>query len=167
MGDAVDVLQVPAVVVESAVVEGAEQDSVADVGGSVRLARALVPGLDVCGFASSGWDLAALPDAAAVAQGHRVALLFGEQPPGLAQVEAAKADGRWDAAYGSTWEVVTPPQFLAALAENEKAKATFDTLSRAERYSIGWRLATVKRPETRQRQIAVLLSTLEQGEKPR
>lgn len=89
------------------------------------------------------------------------------QPAGLAEVAAAKADGRWDAAYASPQHMVVPDDFLRALGETGRARATFDTLSRSEVYAIAWRLATAKMPETRQRRFDTLLAMLERGEKPR
>ena len=86
------------------------------------------------------------------------------QPPGLAEVAAAKQDGRWDAAYDSPKNMVIPEDFLQALAANERARAFFDTLNQTNRYSIAWRLQTGKKPETRQRRCAAILAMLEKGE---
>jgi uncharacterized protein YdeI (YjbR/CyaY-like superfamily) len=87
------------------------------------------------------------------------------QPKGLAEVEAAQRDGRWDAAYASSKEMVVPEDFLRALAERPEAQAYFNTLNRANTYAIAWRLATAKKPETRQRRFDALLAMLERGEK--
>src|SRR3954468_18926019 len=70
-------------------------------------------------------------------------------PAGLKEVEAAKADGRWAAAYDSPANSTVPPEFLEALARNTKAKQFFSTLNRANLYAITYRLQTAKRPETR------------------
>lgn len=86
------------------------------------------------------------------------------QPPGHAQVEAAKNDGRWTAAYDSSIHVTFPDDFLTALGKNKKAKAFFDSLSKANRYAIGYRLQTAKRPETRQRRMETILEMLRRGE---
>ena len=86
------------------------------------------------------------------------------QPPGHAQVEAAKNDGRWTAAYDSSIHVTFPDDFLTALGKNKKAKAFFDALSKANRYAIGYRLQTAKRPETRQRRMETILEMLRRGE---
>jgi uncharacterized protein YdeI (YjbR/CyaY-like superfamily) len=86
------------------------------------------------------------------------------QPPGRAQVEAAKNDGRWTAAYDSSNHATFPDHFLMALGKNKKAKAFFDSLSQANRYAIAYRLQTAKRPETRQRRIETILEMLRRGE---
>lgn len=86
------------------------------------------------------------------------------QPPGLAEVEAARQDGRWAAAYDSPKNMVVPEDFLEALRENAPARACFDTLSRSNVYAIAWRLQTAKKPETRKRRFDALLAMLESGE---
>ena len=78
------------------------------------------------------------------------------QPAGLAEVERAKADGRWDQAYGNAKDIAIPADFLRALAKNKKARAFFATLNKANTYAIAWRLATAKKPETRARRMAVM-----------
>ncbi len=87
------------------------------------------------------------------------------QPAGLAVVEAAKADGRWDAAYASTSNFVMPENFMSALAKKPKALAFFESLTKANRYSIYFRLHTAKRPETRAKRMKDFLAMLERGEK--
>lgn len=87
------------------------------------------------------------------------------QPAGLAEVEAAKQDGRWEAAYDSARNMVMPEDFLAALQQNSPAKATFDTLNQTNLYAIAWRLQTATSPAVRQRRLAAILATLEKGEK--
>jgi uncharacterized protein YdeI (YjbR/CyaY-like superfamily) len=87
------------------------------------------------------------------------------QPSGLAEVEAAKADGRWEAAYDSPKNMVVPEDFLQALAADEPARAFFDTLNQANRFAIAWRLQTAKKPETRRRRFEALLAMLARGEK--
>ncbi|WP_196260071.1 YdeI/OmpD-associated family protein [Pelagibacterium limicola] len=86
------------------------------------------------------------------------------RPPGLKQIEAAKADGRWDAAYASGSALEIPEDFLAALKANAAATATYETLNRANLYSIMFRVTQPKRPETRARKIAEIVSMLERGE---
>jgi uncharacterized protein YdeI (YjbR/CyaY-like superfamily) len=83
---------------------------------------------------------------------------------GLAQVEAAKADGRWDAAYASASKAEVPDDLRAALDANSKARAFFATLSGANRYAILYRIGAVKRPETRARKIAEFVAMLDRGE---
>ncbi|EYD77299.1 hypothetical protein Rumeso_01006 [Rubellimicrobium mesophilum DSM 19309] len=82
---------------------------------------------------------------------------------GLREVEAARADGRWDAAYAGPSGLVIPEDFLAALETRPAAKATFEGLNRQNLYAIYYRLHTAKRPETRAKRMAALLATLEAG----
>jgi uncharacterized protein YdeI (YjbR/CyaY-like superfamily) len=87
------------------------------------------------------------------------------RPAGLAAVAAAKKDGRWDKAYDSSSNMKIPMDFLKALAKDKQAKAFFDTLNRANRYSITWRLQTAKKPETRQKRMAAIVTMLGQKKK--
>jgi uncharacterized protein YdeI (YjbR/CyaY-like superfamily) len=82
------------------------------------------------------------------------------QPAGLAQVEAAIADGRWDAAYDSLTTINSPEDFTVALAKNKKAQAFFNTLTRTERYSYLFRIQTCKNNEARVKKIAQLVEML-------
>jgi uncharacterized protein YdeI (YjbR/CyaY-like superfamily) len=84
---------------------------------------------------------------------------------GLLAIEAAKKDGRWDAAYHSPGRATIPRDFLAALARNEKARAFFGTLNKTHLYSIAWRLQTAKKPETRARRMTAILEMLAKGKK--
>lgn len=84
---------------------------------------------------------------------------------GLAQVNAAKKDGRWAQAYDSAANMKIPADFLQELSKNKKAKAFFDTLNKANTYAIGWRLQTAKKPETRERRMQAILAKLKKGEK--
>ena len=86
-------------------------------------------------------------------------------PAGLLAVEAAKADGRWHAAYDSPRNTKPPEDFLKALGKDKKAKAFFGTLNRANVYAIVYRLQTAKKPETRARRMEVILAMLGRGEK--
>ena len=86
------------------------------------------------------------------------------QPSGLAQVEAAQNDGRWDAAYDSPKNMAVPEDFLKALEQNPPAKVFFKTLGKSATFAIGFRLATAKKPETRQRRLEAILAMLERGE---
>ena len=83
---------------------------------------------------------------------------------GSAQVEAARADGRWEAAYAGSAAMVLPEDFLVALETRPAAKTYFATLDRRNLYSIYHRLQTAKRPETRARRMAAILGKLERGE---
>ena len=82
------------------------------------------------------------------------------QPAGLVEVERARADGRWDAAYAGPRTITVPADLTAALAENPEAAAFFATLSSLNRYAILYRLATVKRAETRERKITQFVQML-------
>jgi uncharacterized protein YdeI (YjbR/CyaY-like superfamily) len=87
------------------------------------------------------------------------------RPPGLAEIERAKGDGRWEAAYDSPARAMVPPELEAELARRPKAKQLFDSLDRINRYAIIWRVQTAKKPETRARRIATLVEMLEKGKK--
>jgi uncharacterized protein YdeI (YjbR/CyaY-like superfamily) len=87
------------------------------------------------------------------------------QPPGLAEVERAKGDGRWEAAYDSPRTATVPADFERALAASAPAAEFFTKLSSANRYAILWRLQTAKRPETRARRISQFVAMLARGEK--
>ena len=83
---------------------------------------------------------------------------------GLAQIERAKTEGRWEAAYQSQGKAEPPSDLLAALARNAKAKRFFETLDRANRYAIIYRVMDAKLPETRVRRIAQYVEMLARGE---
>lgn len=84
---------------------------------------------------------------------------------GLREIEAAKADGRWDVAYDSARTMEVPPELAAALARNRKAKAFFETLNGTNRYAVCWRVQTAKKPETRAKRVETLVAMLARGEK--
>ncbi len=86
------------------------------------------------------------------------------KPAGLAQVEAARADGRWDAAYPPPSEVEVPQDLLDRLSRNPAAKSFFEGLSGSNRYAILYRIHDAKRPETRARRIDKFVGMLERGE---
>jgi len=86
------------------------------------------------------------------------------QPPGSAEVERAKADGRWEAAYAGPATARVPDDLAAALAADPKAKTMFDELTSQNRYAILHRIEAVKRPETRARKIAEFVAMLARGE---
>ena len=83
---------------------------------------------------------------------------------GLSEVQRAKEDGRWDAAYESPKTITVPPDLEAALKQNKVAGDCFKTLNSANRYAILWRLHTAKKPETRARRLETFLKMLEKGE---
>ena len=86
------------------------------------------------------------------------------RPAGMAQVELAKADGRWDAAYDSQSTATVPDDLAAALQARPAALAAFDQLNSVNRYAILFRVHDAKRPETRARRIATFVDMLERGE---
>jgi uncharacterized protein YdeI (YjbR/CyaY-like superfamily) len=86
-------------------------------------------------------------------------------PAGQAAVDAAKADGRWEQAYQSSTNAEVPADFIAAISQHTQAKAFFDTLNKANRYAIYFRLTTAKKPETRARRFDQLLGMMQRGEK--
>ena len=86
------------------------------------------------------------------------------QPAGLREVERAKEDGRWEAAYDSPKNAPIHPDFQRALDENPRARAFFETVSAANRYAIIWRLHTAKKAETRERLTRTFLEMLEKGQ---
>lgn len=96
--------------------------------------------------------------AALIAQGRM-------QPAGLAAIDAAKADGRWDAAYASPSRIAVPPDLQAELEADPAAAAFFATLTSQNRYAILYRLHDAKRPETRARRLAQFMEMLRRGEK--
>jgi uncharacterized protein YdeI (YjbR/CyaY-like superfamily) len=87
------------------------------------------------------------------------------EPAGLQQVERAKQDGRWDAAYDSPGSAEVPDDLQAALDRNARANAFFRTLDRANRYAVLWRIQTAKKPETRARRIRQFVEMLDRHEK--
>jgi uncharacterized protein YdeI (YjbR/CyaY-like superfamily) len=84
-------------------------------------------------------------------------------PPGLAEIERAKSDGRWEAAYDSQSNATVPPEFQSALDRNPKAKAFFDGLDRLNRYAVIWRIQTALTTETRENRTRSLIEMLEKG----
>lgn len=96
-----------------------------------------------------------------------VAALIDEgrmRPRGLAEIEKAKADGRWEAAYQGSARIEVPPDLAEALAASPAAAETFANLSSQNRFAILYRLTTVKKPETRAWNVAKFIDMLERGE---
>jgi uncharacterized protein YdeI (YjbR/CyaY-like superfamily) len=87
------------------------------------------------------------------------------KPPGLAEVERAKQDGRWEQAYDSPGNATIPEDLQTALNKVPKAKAFFATLESRNRYAILWRIQTAKKAETRAKRIELFMKMLEKGEK--
>ena len=87
------------------------------------------------------------------------------QPAGLREVEAARADGRWDAAYAPQSTAQAPPDLQAALDADPRAKAFFEALDGANRYAVLYRVQDARKPETRARRIAQFVAMLSEGRK--
>jgi uncharacterized protein YdeI (YjbR/CyaY-like superfamily) len=85
------------------------------------------------------------------------------RPAGLAAVEAAKADGRWERAYGGRTTITVPDDLAEALAAEPAAKEAFDGLDGANRYAVLWRVHTAVRPATRAKRISALVQMLAEG----
>jgi uncharacterized protein YdeI (YjbR/CyaY-like superfamily) len=86
-------------------------------------------------------------------------------PSGLAEVERAKKDGRWQAAYEGQKTATVPPDLAKALAANARAASFFETLEAHNRYAVLFRVHTAKKPETRARRIAKFVEMLAKHEK--
>jgi uncharacterized protein YdeI (YjbR/CyaY-like superfamily) len=87
------------------------------------------------------------------------------KPSGSKEVEAAKADGRWERAYDPSSEMEMPADFMAELAKESSALAFFESLNKANKYAIAWRLQTARRPETRDKRMKEILEMMRKGEK--
>jgi uncharacterized protein YdeI (YjbR/CyaY-like superfamily) len=85
-------------------------------------------------------------------------------PRGLAEVERARGDGRWEAAYPPASTAAVPPELQAELDANPAAAAFFATLTGANRYAVLYRVATAKKPETRARKAAAFAAMLARSE---
>jgi uncharacterized protein YdeI (YjbR/CyaY-like superfamily) len=93
----------------------------------------------------------------------RLAAAGRMQPAGIAQVDAAKADGRWDRAYGGAAVMEPPADLLAALSAEPRAQAWWDVLTSTNRYAICYRLQEARRPETRARRLERFVADLAEG----
>ncbi|MDQ1478787.1 MAG: hypothetical protein QOE62_4016 [Actinomycetota bacterium] len=87
------------------------------------------------------------------------------QPAGLAEVQRAQSDGRWDAAYDGQRTATTPPDLRRELTKHPAASAFFDTLDSRNRYAILYRIQDAKKPETRARRIEKFVAMLEARER--
>ncbi len=87
------------------------------------------------------------------------------QPAGMAQVLAAQADGRWDAAYAGSTTAEVPADFLAAVAADAVLAAHFATWNAANRFAVYYRLTSAKRAETRAKRFATMLDLLAKGQR--
>ncbi len=107
----------------------------------------------------SRWSRVNTDKAAALIEAGRM------RPAGLAEVERAKADGRWAAAYEPQSASTVPDDLAAELARDDSARAFFETLDGANRYAILHRIASARRPETRARRIAKYVAMLAEHKK--
>lgn len=87
------------------------------------------------------------------------------RPAGLKAVEKAKADGSWEKAYDPPSKMTIPEDFLKALGKNKEAEAFFMSLNKTNLFSIGFRLQTAKKPETREKRMKEIIEKLAKGEK--
>jgi uncharacterized protein YdeI (YjbR/CyaY-like superfamily) len=85
-------------------------------------------------------------------------------PAGMAEVERAKADGRWDTAYAGQTSIKVPDDLATALAAEPRAQAMFDILTAQNRYAVIYRVSNAKRADTRTRRIAQFVAMLTRGE---
>jgi uncharacterized protein YdeI (YjbR/CyaY-like superfamily) len=85
------------------------------------------------------------------------------RPSGMMEIEKAKQDGRWEAAYASASNAIVPDDLQAALDANPKAKSFFTTLNSRNRYAILFRIQNAKKPETRVRKIGEFVDMLSRG----
>ena len=85
------------------------------------------------------------------------------RPAGLAAVEAAQADGRWERAYAGPKDITVPDDLAAALDADPAAKTEFESLDGANRYAILWRVHTAATPATRAKRIAAAVELLREG----
>jgi uncharacterized protein YdeI (YjbR/CyaY-like superfamily) len=85
-------------------------------------------------------------------------------PAGLAEIEAAKSDGRWDGAYKSSRTAEVPDDLASALAQNRAAQRFFETLDSANRFAIIYRVNDAKRAETRTKRVAQYVEMCARGE---
>lgn len=88
------------------------------------------------------------------------------RPAGQAEIDRAKADGRWDAAYDSPSTATVPPDLEAALRRSKEVRLAFEALDARSRYAVLVRLQTAKRPETRAKRLASFIDALRQGRPP-
>lgn len=83
---------------------------------------------------------------------------------GQAAIDAAKEDGRWATTYDSPSTAAFPEDLVAALRRNKRAKAFFESLNKANRYAIAYRLQTAKKPETKRKRMETILAMLARSE---
>lgn len=87
------------------------------------------------------------------------------KPAGIAEIERAKADGRWEKAYASPANTTIPEDFLKELEKNKKAKEFWEVLNKTNKFAMIWQINDAKREETRLRRINKFVEMLSRGEK--
>ncbi|MBC9713999.1 YdeI/OmpD-associated family protein [Streptomyces sp. TRM66268-LWL] len=87
------------------------------------------------------------------------------RPRGLAEVEAARTDGRWDAAYASPKNAAAPPDLVAALDANPAARAFYETLGKSDQYAVYFRLVTARTEKTRLARLERFVTSMAEGRK--
>jgi uncharacterized protein YdeI (YjbR/CyaY-like superfamily) len=87
--------------------------------------------------------------------------------PGMAEVRAAQADGRWDAAYESQKHAAVPPDVVAALEDNQQAKDFYDSLNKTDQYRLYLPVLQARTPKARAARVEKMIAALDAGEKPR
>lgn len=87
------------------------------------------------------------------------------KPAGLKEAESAKTDGRWEVAYDSPENMSIPDEFLAELSKDKKAFGFYESLNKANKYAIGWRIQTAKKQETKEKRMKEIIEMLKRGEK--
>jgi len=85
--------------------------------------------------------------------------------PGLKEIEKAKEDGRWAAAYDSSANMEIPEDLKKFLDKSKKIKTFFESLNKTNKFAIVWSLQTAKKPETRKRRFKIIMEMLKKGEK--
>ena len=85
------------------------------------------------------------------------------RPAGLAAVEAARADGRWDRAYAGSATITVPDDLAAALAAEPQARKEFEALDATNRYAVLWRVHTATTPAGRAKRITDCVQMLAEG----
>lgn len=87
------------------------------------------------------------------------------QPPGLAEIERAKADGRWENAYEAQSTMQVPEDFLKEVSKDKKALAFYESLNKQNKFAIAFRLQQAQKPETRQKRMNEFLAMMKEGKK--
>jgi uncharacterized protein YdeI (YjbR/CyaY-like superfamily) len=87
------------------------------------------------------------------------------RPAGIAAVQAAQADGRWDRAYAGAATITVPDDLAAALAADPEAQRAFESLDATNRYAVLWRVHTAGTPATRAKRLAACVQMLASGKR--